>query len=97
MDCASTRALRRPSTLRTAKKLVRRITALLACFRYDILKYLSLPSDIGFANIRGRVFPMVGMGSGVEIEANFGADLETVPFKHPEGKDREYTMTNFIE
>lgn len=58
---------------------------------------LSFPSlDIGFAEVRGRVYPMVGLHRGAVIEANFGADLEMFPFKHPEGRDMVYDMRYLI-
>jgi hypothetical protein len=29
--------------------------------------------------------------------ANFGTDLDAVPFKYPDGRDREYNVTRLIE
>lgn len=52
---------------------------------------------MGFADVRGRIFPVVGLGTGTIIEANFGADLASVPFKYPEGRDRVYDVTGFIK
>ncbi|KAI1086802.1 hypothetical protein F5B19DRAFT_110374 [Rostrohypoxylon terebratum] len=53
--------------------------------------------EIGFKGLRGRLFPMASLGNGAQIEANFGADLTAVPFKYPEGRDRDYgAVTKFI-
>ncbi|KAI0895983.1 hypothetical protein F4806DRAFT_465929 [Annulohypoxylon nitens] len=48
--------------------------------------------ETGFEDIRGRLFPMACLGSGAQIKANFGADLNAVPFQYPEGRDRDYSV-----
>ncbi|KAF5977370.1 ankyrin protein/unc44 [Fusarium bulbicola] len=43
-------------------------------------------------SISGRLFPMVGLGSGSEIVANFGENTVVNPFKFPDGLTREYCL-----
>lgn len=55
----------------------------------------SLGPGASFSELRGRIFPMVGLGVEAVIEANFGADLEAAPFRYPEGRDMKYNGSKF--
>ncbi|CRG83432.1 Ankyrin-1 [Talaromyces islandicus] len=50
----------------------------------------SVVSGACFAAITGRVFPMVTLGVGDRVVANFG-DAKGMPFRYPSGRDWAYT------
>lgn len=43
--------------------------------------------DHGFDDVMGRLFPVVGLKDPLAVEANFGNDFESKPFKWVEGMD----------
>ena len=42
-----------------------------------------------FENVRGRLFPVLGLEENVAIEANFGNDLMNKPFKWSDEVENE--------